>query len=152
MEQAIAAPDHTTNTFSMQTNRILFSVVGYPYQSPTVKFTTPCFHPNVDSHGNICLDILKEKWSALYEVNNTDVRTSHLHDGDSKRSDCWSLLGDSQGDLRFSLKRSLLLHLNRIHDPSFNMVYHLKALMFSCCFIRFWMTLLVSDILYKMLH
>eukprot|EP00088_Acartia_fossae_P031462 TRINITY_DN32348_c0_g1_i1.p1 TRINITY_DN32348_c0_g1~~TRINITY_DN32348_c0_g1_i1.p1 ORF type:complete len:180 (+),score=31.75 TRINITY_DN32348_c0_g1_i1:37-576(+) len=41
---------------------------GYPYQSPTVKFMTPCFHPNVDSHGNICLDILKEKWSALYEV------------------------------------------------------------------------------------
>jgi len=41
---------------------------GYPYQSPTVKFTTPCFHPNVDNHGNICLDILKEKWSALYEV------------------------------------------------------------------------------------
>merc|ERR1712183_115263 len=41
---------------------------GYPYQSPTVKFTTPCFHPNVDTHGNICLDILKEKWSALYEV------------------------------------------------------------------------------------
>jgi ubiquitin-conjugating enzyme E2 C len=41
---------------------------GYPYQSPTVRFTTPCFHPNVDTHGNICLDILKEKWSALYEV------------------------------------------------------------------------------------
>lgn len=41
---------------------------GYPYQSPTVKFITPCFHPNVDTHGNICLDILKEKWSALYEV------------------------------------------------------------------------------------
>jgi len=41
---------------------------GYPYQSPVVKFTTPCFHPNVDTHGNICLDILKEKWSALYEI------------------------------------------------------------------------------------
>merc|ERR1712228_961736 len=41
---------------------------GYPYQSPTVKFVTPCFHPNVDQHGNICLDILKEKWSALYDV------------------------------------------------------------------------------------
>ena len=46
------------------------SLTGYPYQSPTVKFTTPCFHPNVDNHGNICLDILKEKWSALYEVGN----------------------------------------------------------------------------------
>lgn len=41
---------------------------GYPYTAPTVRFTTPCFHPNVDAHGNICLDILKEKWSALYEV------------------------------------------------------------------------------------
>ncbi len=41
---------------------------GYPYTAPTVKFVTPCFHPNVDQHGNICLDILKEKWSALYEI------------------------------------------------------------------------------------
>ncbi|KAL3860589.1 hypothetical protein ACJMK2_010689 [Sinanodonta woodiana] len=41
---------------------------GYPYQAPTVKFINPCYHPNVDQHGNICLDILKEKWSALYDV------------------------------------------------------------------------------------
>ncbi|XP_044154097.1 ubiquitin-conjugating enzyme E2 C [Bufo gargarizans] len=41
---------------------------GYPYNAPTVKFITPCFHPNVDSHGTICLDILKDKWSALYDV------------------------------------------------------------------------------------
>nr|CAG4649702.1 EOG090X0DZY [Scapholeberis mucronata]SVE93892.1 EOG090X0DZY [Scapholeberis mucronata] len=41
---------------------------GYPFTAPTVKFITPCFHPNVDAHGNICLDILKDKWSALYDV------------------------------------------------------------------------------------
>jgi ubiquitin-conjugating enzyme E2 C len=41
---------------------------GYPYKAPTVKFETPCYHPNVDHHGNICLDILKDKWSALYDV------------------------------------------------------------------------------------
>lgn len=41
---------------------------SYPFQALTVKFITPCFHPNVDSHGNICLDILKDKWSALYDV------------------------------------------------------------------------------------
>jgi len=41
---------------------------GYPYKAPTVKFETPCYHPNVDGSGNICLDILKEKWSALYDV------------------------------------------------------------------------------------
>ncbi|XP_064611841.1 ubiquitin-conjugating enzyme E2 C-like [Liolophura sinensis] len=41
---------------------------SYPYKAPTVKFQTPCYHPNVDQHGNICLDILKEKWSASYDV------------------------------------------------------------------------------------
>lgn len=41
---------------------------NYPYAAPTIRFVTPCFHPNVDEHGNICLDILKEKWSAAYSV------------------------------------------------------------------------------------
>lgn len=35
----------------------------YPFKPPTVRFETPCFHPNVDTFGNICLDILKDKWS-----------------------------------------------------------------------------------------
>lgn len=41
---------------------------NYPFTAPTVKFETPCFHPNVDLQGNICLDILKDKWSAVYNV------------------------------------------------------------------------------------
>lgn len=43
---------------------------GYPYQAPCVKFVTPCFHPNVDDQGFICMDILKDKWSALYDVRS----------------------------------------------------------------------------------
>jgi ubiquitin-conjugating enzyme E2 C len=41
---------------------------SYPYEAPLVTFVTPCFHPNVDQYGNICLDILKDKWSAAYNV------------------------------------------------------------------------------------
>lgn len=41
---------------------------NYPYTAPQVKFESPCFHPNVDQQGNICLDILKDKWSAIYNV------------------------------------------------------------------------------------
>jgi len=26
------------------------------------------YHPNIDMSGNICLDILKEEWSAVYNV------------------------------------------------------------------------------------
>ncbi len=42
---------------------------NYPIVPPTVKFETPIFHPNVDMSGNICLDILKEKWAATYTVS-----------------------------------------------------------------------------------
>ncbi|KAI8906293.1 ubiquitin-conjugating enzyme/RWD-like protein, partial [Gorgonomyces haynaldii] len=42
--------------------------LNYPYSAPQVKFQTPIFHPNVDVQGNICLDILKDKWSAIYNI------------------------------------------------------------------------------------
>eukprot|EP01123_Difflugia_compressa_P007231 TRINITY_DN1983_c0_g1_i2.p1 TRINITY_DN1983_c0_g1~~TRINITY_DN1983_c0_g1_i2.p1 ORF type:complete len:174 (+),score=25.07 TRINITY_DN1983_c0_g1_i2:101-622(+) len=41
---------------------------NYPYKAPNVKFETACFHPNVDPSGVICLDILKDKWSAVYNI------------------------------------------------------------------------------------
>ncbi|XP_061730456.1 ubiquitin-conjugating enzyme E2 C [Nerophis ophidion] len=43
---------------------------GYPYQAPQVRFLSPCFHPNVNEQGYICLDILKDKWSALLDVRS----------------------------------------------------------------------------------
>jgi len=44
----------------------------YPFKPPKVKFETACFHPNVDVHGNICLDILQVNWSDVmwhFEMN-----------------------------------------------------------------------------------
>lgn len=43
---------------------------NYPYSPPTVLFKTPIYHPNVDFSGRICLDILKDKWSAVYNVQS----------------------------------------------------------------------------------
>lgn len=43
---------------------------NYPYVAPTVLFKTPIYHPNIDFSGRICLDILKEKWSAIYNVQS----------------------------------------------------------------------------------
>lgn len=42
--------------------------VDYPFTAPNIVFSTPCFHPNVDQFGNICVDFLKDKWSAAYSV------------------------------------------------------------------------------------
>jgi ubiquitin-conjugating enzyme E2 C len=41
---------------------------NYPYEAPTVLFKTPIYHPNVDFSGRICLDILKDRWSAAYNI------------------------------------------------------------------------------------
>ncbi|KAK6496778.1 Ubiquitin-conjugating enzyme E2 11 [Arthrobotrys musiformis] len=65
----IAGPDDTY--FAGKNFKLSFTFPGdYPLQPPTVIFTTPMFHPNVDMAGRICLDILKDKWSAVYNVQS----------------------------------------------------------------------------------
>ena len=56
---------------------------NYPFVAPSVRFTSPCFHPNVDQQGNICLDILKEKWSASYDVRALLLSIQSLLGGQS---------------------------------------------------------------------
>ncbi|KAF9819904.1 hypothetical protein IEO21_01765 [Rhodonia placenta] len=51
---------------------------NYPHEPPKVKCTQTIYHPNVDLEGNVCLNILREDWKPVLNLNSVLVGMQYL--------------------------------------------------------------------------
>ena len=94
-------------TFAMNNN--------YPHDPPKVKCTQKIYHPNIDLEGNVCLNILREDWKPVLNLNAVIVgmqvckRCNYLKCETNSSSSCsWNLMRQIP-----SIKR-----LPRIFEPT----------------------------------
>ena len=59
-----------TFTFSISQN--------FPHEPPKVKCVQKIYHPNIDLEGNVCLNILREDWKPVLNLNAVIVGLQFL--------------------------------------------------------------------------
>jgi ubiquitin-conjugating enzyme E2 D len=67
-EAVILGPEDSPYTGGVFKLRIQFPV-DYPFKPPHIQFLTKIYHPNINSAGMICLDILKGQWSPALTIS-----------------------------------------------------------------------------------
>lgn len=56
---------------------------NYPGAPPSVRFLTRIYHPNIDSRGKICMDILDQRWAPVFNLESLLVCICSIFDDPS---------------------------------------------------------------------
>ncbi|ORY06571.1 putative ubiquitin-conjugating enzyme E2 [Basidiobolus meristosporus CBS 931.73] len=51
---------------------------NYPHEPPKIHCIQKIYHPNIDLDGNICLNILREDWKPVLNINSVMIGLQYL--------------------------------------------------------------------------
>ncbi len=83
----------------------------YPHKPPKVLCKTRIYHPNIDLEGNVCLNILREDWKPVLDVNAVIYGLISLfyepNHNDPLNKEAASLLRKNENEFKTTVQRTL---------------------------------------------
>mmetsp|Transcript_6094 Transcript_6094/g.12152 ORF Transcript_6094/g.12152 Transcript_6094/m.12152 type:complete len:104 (+) Transcript_6094:197-508(+) len=83
----------------------------YPHEPPKVKCETQLYHPNVNSEGNVCLNILREDWKPVLDINAVIYGLIYLfyepNPGDPLNQEAAKTLRENKSQFARNVEKSL---------------------------------------------
>ena len=84
----------------------------YPHKPPKVHCDTPVYHPNIDTEGNVCLNILRADWSSVLGVTPVILGLLFLfidpNPNDPLNKDAAKVQRENMNQFKENIRRSLM--------------------------------------------
>jgi len=85
---------------------------NFPHDPPKVKCKEKIYHPNIDLEGNVCLNILREDWKPVLNLNAVIVGLQFLflepNASDPLNKDAAEDLKNNRGGFKSNVKASMV--------------------------------------------